>query len=422
LGRALHPAIDLLDHDLFAEREPWEVFDRLRREAPVYWQDEPGDGRGFWNVTRYRDVVTVLKDVKRFSSELGGVAQIADMAPDELEARRNFMELDPPRHTAYRRLFAPDFTPRAVGRWEEWLQGLVGDLLDDVLPPGELDWVESVARPIPIRVLGHIMGIPVEHHDRLVELGDRMLVDTEPAFVGDRAFAAPSDAHRLEPFGSPDAAELCGLGRRYYAERRSRPQDDVLSLIANARIDGCPLDERQLDNTFAIMVVAGNETTRQAIALGTLALIEHPDELARLRAEPELMTTAVEELLRFTSPVWHFRRTATSDTEIAGQAIRAGDKVVVWFASANRDPDVFPDPDRLDLGRKPNDHAVFGRGGPHFCLGAHLARLELQVLLTELLPRVERIELAGRPVRVRSNFANGLRSLPVRVTPARVLR
>ena len=233
--------VDLLDHDLFAAREPWDVFERLRHDAPVYWHDEPG-GRGFWNVTRYDDVVAVLKDTDTYSSELGGVAQIEDMREDELEARRNFMETDPPRHTQWRRLFARDFAPRSLEKYEPFLRDLTRGLLDETLPLGEFDFVERIAAPIPIRVLGHVLGVPEEHLDRLVELGDAMLVDTDPELARVVAGSAEHQDYRLEPFGSPDAAELCAIGRGIYANRREHPQDDILSLVAHAKIDGCPLE------------------------------------------------------------------------------------------------------------------------------------------------------------------------------------
>jgi cytochrome P450 len=408
--------VDLLDHDLFADHEPWEVFELLQREAPVFWHPEPPPGRGFWAVTKYADVLAVLRDAETFSSQLGGAATIEDLPEDVLAARRNFMETDPPRHSQFRRIFAADFTPRAVRRYEPWLHELVTEVLDEVLPQGEFEAVHEIAAPIPIRVLGRILGLDDEHLSRLVELGDRMLVDTEPEYVGERAFQGEREEDRYLPFGSPWAEELCALGREYYDERRAHPREDVLSLIANAELDGCPLGDRDLDNTFAILVVAGNETTRQAIASGLLAFARDPEQWRLLLSDTSLIPTAVEEVLRYSHPVWHFRRTATRDAELRGTTIAAGDKVVVWFAAANHDPEVFSDPHRFDITRDPNEHATFGRVGPHFCLGAHLARLEVTVLLEELVPRVERIELAGEPERLRSNFTNGLKRLPLRVS------
>jgi cytochrome P450 len=408
-------SVDLLDHDLFADHEPWEVFDLLQREAPVYFHKE-SDGRGFWAVTTYDDVAAVIRDSKTFSSEVGGAATIADLPEDVLAARRNFLEFDPPKHGRYRRLISTNFTPGAVRRYEEWLRGLIQDLLDRVLPTGDFDLVHELAAPIPIRVLGHMLGLPDESLPELIKLGDRLLVDTDPEFVGELAFEHEREEDRYKPFGSPWADELCAMGRAYYADRRDCPRDDVLTLIANAEIDGQPLSERELDNMFALLIVAGNETTRQGIALGTLALAQNPDQYQRLRDDPSLISSAMEELLRYSSPVWFFRRTATSSVSLHDVEIAAGDKVVVWFAAANRDPEHYPDPHRLDLARNPTDQLTFGRGGPHHCLGAHLARLETRVYLEELVPRVSRIELAGEPVRHRSNFTNGLKRLPVKVT------
>jgi cytochrome P450 len=410
-------SVDLLDHDLFADHEPWEVFDLLQREAPVYRHPEP-DGRGFWALTKYDDVLAVLRDTKTFSSEIGGAATIEDLPEDVLAARRNFLEFDPPKHGRYRRLISTQFTPGAVGRYEAWLRELVRYRVDHALALGEFDLVHELAAPIPIRVLAHVLGLPEEILPRLIELGDRLLVDTDPEYVGEHAYGGEREEDRYKPFGSPWADELCAIGRAYYADRRACPREDVLTLIANAEIDGQRLSEQDLDNTFALLIVAGNETTRQAISLGTLALAQHPEEYERLRADRSLIPSATEELLRFSSPVWFFRRTATSEAEIRGVDIAAGDKVVVWFAAGNRDPDKYPDPHRLDVARNPTDHLTFGRGGPHQCLGAHLARLELRVYLEEMVSRAARIELAGETVRQRSNFTNGLKRLPVRVTQA----
>jgi cytochrome P450 len=408
-------SVDLLDHDLFADHEPWEVFDLLQREAPVYFHPEPG-GRGFWAVTKYDDVLAVVRDSKTFSNEIGGSATIEDMPDDVLEARRNFLEYDPPRHGRYRRLISTNFTPGAVAMYELWLRNLISEMMDRIEPGIEFDLVQELAAPVPIRVLAHILGLPDEDLPQLIALGDRLLVDTDPEYVGDFAFAEERQEDRYKPFGSPWADELCALGRAYYADRRACPREDVLTLLANAEIDGQRLSERDLDNMFALLIVAGNETTRQALALGTLALARNPDQYDRVRANPDLIPSAVEEVLRYASPVWWFRRTAAKDTMIRGQEIAAGDKVVIWFAAANRDPDHYPDPHRFDVTRNPTDQLTFGRGGPHHCLGVHLARLETRVYLEELIKRVAKIELAGQSVRHRSNFTNGLKRVPMRMT------
>ncbi len=408
-------AVNLLDHDLFADHEPWEVLDLLQREAPVYFHPEPG-GRGFWALTKYDDVATVLRQPKTFSSEVGGSATIEDLPEDVLGPRRNFLEFDPPKHGRYRRLISTSFTPGSVGRYEEWLRGLIGRLLDHALAAGEFDLVHELAAPIPIRVLAHLLGLRESDLPHLIALGDRLLVDTDPEFVGELAYRPEREEDRYKPFGSPWAEELCAIGRAYYSDRRECPRDDVMTLLARAELDGQPLSDSDLDNMFALLIVAGNETTRQAIALGTLALAANPDQYARLRADRSLIGSATEELLRYSSPVWFFRRTATAPVQVRDVRIEAGDKVVVWFAAANRDPDHYPDPHRLDVGRNPADQLTFGRGGPHHCLGVHLARLELRVFLEELVSRVAEVRLAGEPQRHRSNFTNGLKRLPVSVT------
>ncbi len=408
-------SVDLLDHDLFADHEPWEVFDLLQREAPVYFHPEP-DGRGFWAVTKYDDVLTVIRDTKTYSSEIGGSATIGDMPDDVLAARRNFLEFDPPKHGRYRRLISTNFTPGAVAVYEVWLRKLVSEMLDGIESGAEFDFVHELAAPVPIRVLAHVLGLPDQDLPHLIALGDRLLVDTDPEYVGELAFAPERPEDRYRPFGSPWAEELCSIGRAYYADRRGCPRDDVLTLLANAEVDGQRLTEGDLDNMFALLIVAGNETTRQGLALGTLALAQHPDQYERVRADPELIRSAVEEMLRYSSPVWWFRRTAAKAAVLGGKEIAAGDKVVIWFAAANRDPDHYPEPHRFDVTRNPTDQLTFGRGGPHHCLGVHLARLEIRVYLEELVRRVSAIELTGEPVRHRSNFTNGLKRLPVRMT------
>jgi len=410
-------AVDLLDCDLFADHEPWELFERLQRFAPVYRHPEP-DGPGFWAITKYDDVLAVLRAPRLYSSEIGGAATIADLPEDVLAARRNFLEFDPPKHGAYRRLISTSFTPGAVARYEQWLEQLVAHRFERALSRGEIDLVAELAAPIPIQVLAHLLGLPEADLPRLIELGDKLLVDTDPEIVGELAFVGERDEDRYRPFGSPWAEELCELGRAYYAQRRADPREDVLTRIACAQIDGRPLSARELDNMFALLIVAGNETTRQAIALATLALADNPEQYQRLRADPALLGSATEELLRYSSPVWFFRRTATAASTIRGVPIAAGDKVVVWFGAANRDADHYPDPHRLDLARNPTDNLTFGRGGPHHCLGAHLARLELRVYLRQLAARVRHIELTGAPVRLRSNFTNGLKRLPLRLIAA----
>ncbi len=409
------PEFNLLDHGLFAEREPWDIFEWLQREAPVYRHPEP-DGEGFWCITTYDDVLHVLKQPQLFSSGVGGSARIGYVEPDVLEARRNFMETDPPLHSEWRRKFARDFTPKSIGRYTEQLRTIVDGVLDEAFEKQDIDFVHDIAALIPIRVLGTLLGLPENQWDRFIELGDRMIIDSDPEIAKFVVGSPEAEAYKYLPFGSEAAAELCAMGRETIDARRRRPQEDIISILANMEIGGCPLGDRDLDNNFALFVVAGNETTRQSIALGLLALMRDERAFAAFRAPGGVNSQSVDELVRIASPVWHFRRTATEDTELRGIDIKVGERVVVWFAAANRDATVFPNPHTLDFTRKQDEHLAFGRGGPHYCLGTHLARLEIQVLYEQLLPRLKSIEQTGPERRLHSNFTNGLKQFPVRIT------
>jgi cytochrome P450 len=405
-----------LENDDFAERVPHETFALLRREAPVWWYDWP-HGRGFWCVTKHADVVSISRDTKTFTSEQG--ANLEDLDEEQRTARQSMLETDPPRHTRLRGLVGPPFTPRAVKAYELALRELTAAVLDRALPLGEFDFVEEIAKQLPIRVLARLLGAPDEDTDPLIAWGDRMIGNTDPELTDVLHDSPESERYRLLPFRSPAALELFEYGHRLAAERRREPSDDLVSKLVHAEIDGERLSEREFDTMFLLLVVAGNETTRQAIAHGMLALAEHRDQWDRLREDPELVWTAgADEILRWSSPVLHFRRTATRDVELRGQTIRAGEKVVVWYVSANFDEEVFEDPLRFDVGRRPNAHVTFGGGGPHYCLGAHLAKLEVQVMFDLLLPRLAGLELLGPPERMRTNFTNALKRMPVRVETA----
>lgn len=413
---AAFPALDEIDlgNDAFVERIPHETFALLRREAPVWWYDWPG-GRGFWCVTKHADVVSVSRDTKTFSSAQG--ANLEDLDEEMMAARRSMLETDPPRHTRLRGLVGPPFTPRAVKAYELALRELTREILDRALPLGEFDFVEEIAKELPIRVLARLLGTPESDTDRLIDWGDRMIANTDPDYADVLHDSPESEAYRLVPFRSPAALELFEYGHALAAERRREPRDDLVSKLVHTEIDGERLTEREFDTMFLLLVVAGNETTRQAIAHGMLALVEHPDQWERLRGDPQLAwERGADEILRWSSPVLHFRRTATADTEIRGQPVAAGDKVVVWYVSANFDEEVFEAPERFDVGRSPNRHLTFGGGGPHYCLGAHLAKLEVQVLFDELLPRLDALEVTGPVQRMRTNFTNAIKRMPVRVT------
>jgi len=407
-------AVDLSDHDAFVERVPYDWFDLLRRTDPVHWQPER-DGRGFWAVTSHADVVAVSQDWATFSSETGASA-LEDLAPDALDARRSMIDTDPPAHTDLRGLVSVPFTLRSVREYEELVRQVSRQVLAAALTRDRFDFVEQVAAAVPIKVLCRLLGAPEEDEGLLIALGDQMIANTDPDLASVLLDGGQSEQYRLLPFRSPAALEIFDYSRRLAAARRRQPRPDLMTALVQGAIGGRPLPQREIDAMFLLLVVAGNETTRQAIALGVQALLEHPGQIAVLQdADDRGWRLAVEELLRWTTPLHHFRRTATRDAVLGGQHIAAGDKVVVWYTSANRDESVFPGPYRLDLRRSPNPHTTFGRGGPHRCLGEHLARLELRVLLRELLPTLPRLRPDGPPARIRSNFTNGLKRFPVRL-------
>jgi cytochrome P450 len=409
--------IDLTDLDRWVEGVPYDWFEVLRREAPLYWQDER-EGKGFWSYTLYDDVVAVSRDVELYSSELGGTS-LQDLSPEEVELRKSMIDTDPPRHTRLRAIVNQGFTPKVVRAYEERIRGLAGEILGRAFASEAFDFVAEVSAELPMWVFSEIMGLPVEDRGLLIDLGDKLLGNTDPEVMGAHAVAEHAlrdlELRRL-PFASPYAVELMQYGRELGEARRREPHDDITTKLVEAEVDGDRLSDREFETFFILLTTAGNETTRHTLSLGLLALFEHPDERARLVADPALATTAADELLRWAHPVHHFRRTATRTHEVHGQTIEAGDKVAIWYASGNFDEAQFPEPRRFDLSRTPNRHLTFGLGGPHYCLGAHLAKLEVRIWLEEMLPYLDRLELAGTADRLRSNFFNGVKRLPVRVT------
>ncbi len=406
--------IDLVDPDTYAERVPFEWFDHLRAEHPVVWHPEPAPNKGFWAVTRYDDLTRVHMDWETFSSELGAVA-LEELDDEQLEVRKSMLETDPPRHTELRKICSRRFSARGVGKYEDWIRDVARDVLDNALPQGEFDFVTQISRDLPIRFLCSIFTVPQEDAPKLIAWGDNMIANQDPDLSAAVVDHVDTEAYRLFPFRSPTALDVFAYADRQRDQRLAEPTDDVLQALTIAQSEGV-LNEREFHNYFGVLMIAGNETTRHTISHGMLALMEHPEQLQLLRDQPELIPSATEEILRWASPVLQFRRTATRDVEMRGQQIKEGDKVVTWFISANRDPDVFPDPYSFDVTRRPNDHVTFGPGGPHFCLGAHLARLETKILFQELIPRLDTIELTGPVERIRSNFVNGIKRMPVRVT------
>jgi cholest-4-en-3-one 26-monooxygenase len=389
--------VDFLRPDLLADGTPHEAYRRLRDEDPVSWHRSPSDSApGYWLLTRHADVHAASIDAATFSSYRGTTGMFEEPADRIALTRLILINMDPPSHTRYRRLISRAFAPRAIERLEPDVRSLCRGVVEKALALADCDFVRDIASPLPMRVIFALLDVPEADHQRLVEWSNDMI---------DHAGTDPALAAAMRMYGYSDE-----LARA----RRARPGDDVVSALLKAEIDGERLTDGEFNAFFLLLVVAGNETTRNLIAGGLLALLEHPDQLALLRAQPSLLPTAVEEMLRFVSPIAQFRRTANRDVELAGRTIREGDKVILAHASANRDERVFADPDRFDVRRAPNPHLAFGVG-PHLCIGAALARLEARVLFEELLPRVGDIERAGPTTRVPSNFISGLRTMPLRL-------
>ena len=391
-------SVDLSYGRSFANGFPHEFFRELRREAPVWWhaptEHTPG-GEGFWVVSRYADVVSVFKDAVTFSSELGGT-QIFDGKG----AGYQLNQTDDPKHRRLRDLVNTGFLPRMIGRLEDQLRERTRHILDGISSGEPFDFVPTVARELPLQAICIILGIPQEDREELGQIVDLA--------IG----AGTGEALALEHL-----KRLGAYADGIVEQKRRTPADDILSVIVHARLeDGSPqLDNRELRAFFALLFPAGAETTRSSIAGGLVALIENPSELKRLRADPALMKSAVEEIVRWTSPSVYKRRTTTRDVELRGQRIRPGQKVTIWEMSANRDEDEFADPFRFDIGRNPNFHVGFGLG-THFCLGANLARLEVRVVFEELLARYEGFEIVGDLEWTNNNRLVGLTRLPLRVT------
>jgi cytochrome P450 len=406
------PNADITSHDTYLRGFPHAAFKRLREESPVVWVDEGDDGAGFWAITKHADVIEVSRDYRRFTAARG--IRIEEMAEDELDARRTLMEFDPPEHTRLRRLVQPGFTPKVVTTYQAAFRRLVGLVLDEVLPLGDFDFVTEIARELPIRMLCRLVGVPEEDSNKLVNWGDQMISNADPEYTPVIIDKVDSNEYRLLPFRSPAALEIFRYAEEIALERRKDPKDDIITTLLTAEPDGEPLTDLEFKNFFTLMMVAGNETTRHTISHGLIYLHNHPDQLAQWREDLKAGSeVATEEILRASSVTMHFRRTATEDTEIRGVPIKAGDKVVVWYTSANYDRDLLDDPFTLDLKRDPNPHITFGTGR-HVCLGAALARLEVRVFFEEFLSRVANFEV-GEPDRLRSNFISGIKHLPVSV-------
>ena len=395
--------IDLADPDTFTDGVPHEALSELRRTDPVHWQ--PMDGEpGFWAVLRHADVVHVARHPEIFSASLGGIT-IEDMPSDTLDRVRNMLlAMDPPRHSAHRSPLSVHFRPRMIATLEAGVRDACRDIMARAREQREVEFARDVASQLPVRVIGELFGLPPQDWDFLRKLAERNTSSQDPD-LGDPDGQNSTGGMEMAAY----AIDLAGT------RRRKGLGDDLIGAILSARFGGQTMSDLEFGGFFVQLVTAGYDTTKGMLSSGLLTLLRHPDQLAQLCADPGLLPGAVEEILRYDNPLHYFRRTAVVDTNLGNTAIRAGDKVAMYYTAANRDEDVFTDPQRFDIRRGPNPHLSFGMGA-HFCLGAHLARLEGRVFFAELLDTFSGIELIGEPVRIRSNLNNSFKRLPVRLT------
>ncbi|MFM7140846.1 MAG: cytochrome P450 [Alphaproteobacteria bacterium] len=412
------PTTDLpIDEIRLGQPETWlrpdreGIFARLRAERPVSFQSEPEipgfpTGPGYWAIVRHADVMQVSRDAETFISGRG--SNIADLPVEMNEFFGSMINMDAPKHTKLRKLVNKGFTPRMVGRIEEQVRTQARSIVDSIAERGECELVGDVAARLPLQIICDMMGIPPTDHARILELTNVILGVGDPEYV--------TTMEGLMAAG----LELFQYAQAMGEDRLATPRDDITSALMHAEVDGDRLTAQELGSFFILLVVAGNETTRNAISHGLRALTDHPDQRRAWLSDFEgIAPTAIEEIVRWATPVIHFRRTATRDVEVGGTKIREGEKVVMFYNSANRDERAIPDPYRFDVRRDPNDHVAFGAGGPHFCLGANLARREIKVMFEELLRRLPDIEASGPPDMLLSGFIHGVKRLPARFTPAR---
>jgi cytochrome P450 len=410
---SVHPTkledLQVTERELWPDGPPHELFKQLRAECPVHWTariNEYPEEAGYWSVTTADDVHTVSHDWETYSSELGGVTALTEaVMPLEL-VRAMFIGMDPPKHDRLKMLFQRGFTPKRIAEHEDAIRAIAAGALEGLAGRDRCDLVTDVAQPVVSRVIGSFMGIPPEDDAIWARLMNTTLGAGDPDLN-------PEGTQAVMERDVPEIFERCG---RLIAERRERPTDDLTSVLVHAEVDGQRLEEHEIVMGFFLLVAAGNDSTKATYCSGMRALINHPDQRQLLLDDPSLIPGAVEESLRMFPAFAHFRRTATHDTELNGQPIRAGEKVVMWYVSSNRDESRYEDADRFDVTRNP-EHQAFGAGGRHFCLGAALARLELRILFEETLARFPAMELAGAPEYAESPFINQLKTLPVRLRP-----
>jgi cytochrome P450 len=398
----------VIDREEWPDGPPHELFKQMRGECPVHWTShvpEFPESAGFWSITKADDVHTVSRDWETYSSELGGIVAVTAGFPLEL-MRAMFIGMDPPKHDRLKALFQAGFTPKRIAAHEDAIRAIVVDVLDRLEGREECDLVIDVAQPVVSRVIGNFMGIPPEDDAVWAQMMNAALGASDPDLNPDGVEGA---IHKTVP----EIFERC---QKLIAERRENPTDDLTSVLVHAEVEGEKLEEHEIVMGFFLLVAAGNDSTKATYCSAMRALMENPDQRQLVLDDPSLVPSTVEEALRMFPAFGHFRRTATRDAGLNGTQIKAGDKVVLWYLSSNRDEDRYEDPDRFDVLRNP-EHQAFGAGGRHFCLGTALARLELKIMLEETLARYPEMKIAGRPLFVESAFLNQLKTLPVRLAP-----
>ena len=409
--------IDLTNLDFFVSGDTQAAFRLMREEAPVYWHERK-PGQGFWAVTGYEDALKVYHDPATYSSEYGislqfndGVVEGAEAGQDPPQYGAGMMMIttDPPRHSRVRQIINRRFTPRAISVYQSHIHKIAGEIIDAVIEKGECDFVVDIAAKLPTAVTCEMMGVPREYWQMMFDATNASIGTDDPEYQQGRTARETGEAAQAQVFS---------YFSQLIEERKKNPGEDLVSAFVHGEVEGGKLNEMEILFNCFLLIVAGQETTRNATSGGMLALIENPREAARFKTDKSIMDTAIEEVLRYTTPVTHILRVAKQDGELHGHKIKRGQRVVNWNISANRDETAFKQPDAFDLTRTPNDHLAFGHG-EHFCLGANLARLELRVILEEATRRIPDIELAGPIERLRSNFVAGIKHLPVRVTPKR---
>jgi cytochrome P450 len=403
----------LTNPDFFISGDPHAIWRELRATDPVHWTERPNKN-GFWSITKHGDAQRVYRDPGTFSSE-GGIAMGFADAPDPNQPRMQYgfrqmmITTDPPRHGRMRQMMNRRFTPRALAPHEPHIRAITGEIIDAVIEQGRCDLVVDVAAKLPTAVICEMLGVPRQDWDLMFALGNMTLGNEDPEYQVDGS---------AQKTGAQAQADIFNYFMKLIGDRRANPGPDLVSALVHGEIEGDKLSDIEVLFNCFLLILGGQETTRNAISGGMDALMHNPGDRDRLARDASLMPTAIEEILRWTSPITHIMRTATRDVELRGRQIHAGDRVVIWNPSGNRDEEVFADPFRFDIERQPNDHIAFGYG-EHFCLGANLARVELRVMLDELLRRMPDMTPAGAPERLRSNLVAGIKHLPVTFTPAK---